>query len=927
MNKPIFSFGDFELDAERRMLMHAGSRVSLGSRAMELLIALASQPRVMIGGGELTRQVWQDTFVEESNLRVHIAAVRKALREAGYAGEVIENLPGEGYRFALAVKSSRRRDETDTPVFRPPQMLTTLIGRADEAQDLVRDLPRHRLMTIVGTAGIGKTSVALHVGNAIQDVYANGVCFVDLTSIALDVRIASALASAMHLPPVLEDVEGQVCRFVTDKHLLIIFDNCERHLDELSALAESLLAASSKISILATSREALGASGEWVRQLKPLEIPPPHNGPLSAENALVFSAVRLFVERARATSSSFPITEDDAPWIAELCRQMDGLPLAIELAAARVDIVGIRDMAEQLGKSIELLSLGRRTAAPRHRTLAAALDWSYELLAEDEQIVFARLAVFQSQFTRQSALAVAVCEVLTPSRVMDILGNLAAKSMLIIDTQSGTPAYRLLDTTRAYAIEKLGHGPASEMVRRRHAEFLRDEHARDYGILAARDSLRDYRPLLDELRSALRWCFSEAGDALLGIELTITLASKWYAVTLFLEFAAEVQRNIVRLRNEDRLAPDMEIRLLLAFIPALYNTEGPTPQIHQAVARALVLTDDADESHRYPRLQLMKELWLYHNGSGEIEVALSAADEFERLLAGNHDPTFLTQRMRAVSYLDLGDLSQALENITVVLEHPLEIATLDRGIYEYDPQVTALFTQARALWLQGFTSQARRAAQRCVEAALHAQHPASICVATSLASCPIALWCGDRKTAEESLKLLRHQALVCPLPYWQQFGDVFERALGLGTSREEPKSSVWRHCQLQEACVLDGGWVAPELRQHALDGARFWFCPEILRREALHRLETLGDGGLPEAMSLLQRSLRLAKEMGALSWELRTATTIARIDMHRDVAWNHGLLESVVGRFSEGYDTVDYGQAVTVLSEMEDRLARVMHVS
>jgi hypothetical protein len=439
--------------------------------------------------------------------------------------------------------------------------------------------------------------------------------------------------------------------------------------------------------------------------------------------------------------------------------------------------------------------------------------------------------------------------------------------------------------------------------------------------------MRDYRPLLDELRSALRWCFSDAGDALLGIELTITLASKWYAVTLFLEFAVEVQRNIERLRNEGRLAPDMELRLLLSFIPALYNTEGSTPQMHQAVARALVLTEDAEESHRFPRLQLMKELWLYHNGAGEIEVALSAAAEFERLLAGNHDQTFLTQRMRAVSYLDLGDLSQALENITVVLEHPLEIATPDRGIYEYDPQVTALFTQARALWLQGFTSQARRAAERCVEAAVRVQHPASICVATSLASCPISLWCGDRKTAEERLKLLRQQALVCPLPYWQQFGDVFERALGLTSGREEPKGSVWRHCQLQEACVLDGGWVAPELRQHALDGARFWFCPEILRRDALHRLDISGDRALPEVMNLLQRSLQLAKEMGALSWELRTATTIARIDMHREVGSNYGLLESIVGRFSEGYDTADYGKAVTVLSEMEDRLARIMHVS
>jgi predicted ATPase/DNA-binding winged helix-turn-helix (wHTH) protein len=925
VNKQLLIFANFELDVERRSLTHTGRNVSLGSRAMELLIALASRPGVMIGAGDLTRQIWPDTHVEESNLRVHISAIRKTLREAGYPGEVIENLPGEGYRFVLGVRSHRRRDDVNAPIFRPPAMLTTLIGREGTVQDLAADLQRHRLMTVVGTAGIGKTSVALGVGNAVRDQYVSGVCFVDLTSIAPDVPIAAALASALHLPPIREDVEGQVREFISDKHLLIILDNCERHLDELAVLSETILAASSKVAILATSREALGAKGEWLRRLMSLETPPTQRSALSVDEALAFSSVRLFVERARATSRSFTLSEAEAPWIAELCRQMDGLPLAIELAAARVDIVGLKDMADQLRKSIDLLSRGRRTAAARHRTLAAALDWSYELLSRDEQIVFARLSVFQSHFNREAALAIAGCEVLTPSRVVDALSNLAGKSMLLVETLRGVPMYRLLDTTRTYATERLGRGPSSEMVRRQHAEFLRDEQASDYGKLSAQHSPLDHRPLLDELRSALRWCFSDAGDALLGIQLTITLASKWYAVTLFLEFVDEVQRNLDRLKNESLIAPATEIQLLLAFIPALYNTEGSTPQMYKALMRALTLVDQTDDSDLVPRIKLMKELWQYHNGTGEHELALKASDEFERLVTSREDRTFLVQRMRAVSYLNRGDLVQALENIAVVLEHPPENAAIDRGIYEYDPQVTALFTQARALWLQGFTSQARRAAALCVEAGVRAQHPASLCVALSLASCPIALWCGDLRTAEESLELLRKQSRVCPLAYWQQFGDVYQKALGLTTNGDERKASGWRHRQLQEACVLDGGWIAPQLRQQALEGARHWFSPEVLRREALHLIETSGDKAL--ASELLQRSLCLAKDMGALSWELRTTTAIVRLSMHRDVVSSHGLLEGVVSRFSEGYDTADYGQAVTLLSEMEDRIAKMIHIS
>jgi predicted ATPase/DNA-binding winged helix-turn-helix (wHTH) protein len=929
LNKPVYIFGDFELDTSRRVLTRRGGRVSLGSRATDVLIAFVERPGVMIGAGQLTQLVWPDTFVDESNLRVHIAAIRKALRAAGQDVELIENLPGSGYRFTTSVASRRGRSDVETAaIFRPPPLLTKLVGRDETIRGLKEDLPQHRLLTVVGAAGIGKTSVALAVGNSIEEDYANGVCFIDLTSVAAQGQIAAAVASALHLSPLREETLESVLSFVSNKHLLLILDNCEHHLDEVAPFVERILEVGPKVAILATSRESLGASGEWLRRLKALDTPQGSGATVTAADALSFSAVQLFAERAQAVSSYFALTDREAASIAELCRQLDGLPLAIELAAARVDTLAVGEITEQLRASIALLSRGRRTAQLRHRTLAAALDWSYELLPGEEQIIFARLGVFQSRFTRQATLTIAADEVLSPPKVLEGLANLAAKSMVLVEPGDAGPVYRLLDTTRTYATAKLGAGPAADSVRRRHAEYLRAEQAEQNGSSSIDLSQRDYRPLIDELRAALRWCFSDHGDPLLGIHLTVSLASNWYAVSLFLEFAGEVHRTLGRLKKEGECSSETEMQLLLSFIPALYNTEGSTPEMYRTLERAFALADEKTDPQRTSRLRLLKELWQYHNGAGDHTSALAVADTFERLLGGRQDRTFLLQRIRAVSYLNRGDLHLAEENLITVFAHPAEQMVINRGIYEYDPQVVALFTLARTQWLQGLSTQARHTAELCVQAAVDANHPASLCVAISLAACPIALWCGDRDTAEQSLALLRQQASVCPLAYWQQFGDVYERALGLPLSKEvNIRAPSWRHRQLQEASVLDGGWLAPELVQQALKGERHWFSAEVLRREALHRFEASNGSAFDEVNDLLQRSSQLAREGGALSWELRTAISIAQLIKDRDTIGGYTLLREVVARFSEGYDTADYMRALTVLSELEDRLARIMHVS
>jgi predicted ATPase/DNA-binding winged helix-turn-helix (wHTH) protein len=925
MNKPIFTFGEFELDTGRRLLTRRAERVRLGSRAIDILIALLERPGVMVGAGQLTQQIWPNTFVDETNLRVHIYALRKALGSSEQDADFIQNLPGEGYRFTAPVNVRRAHPGTDSEnIFRAPPLLTKLIGRDPTIRDLISDLPQHRLLTLVGPPGIGKTSVAMAVGNCVAEEYDNGVCFVDLTSIATDGQIAIAVASALHLAPTSDEISDSLLAFLADRHLLLILDNCEHHLDETASLVESILRGSPKVAVLATSREPLGANGEWLRRLKPLDSPQLTNGSLPLRDALEYSAIQLFVERAQGNSNSFVVSESEIPSIAELCRQLDGLPLAIELAAARVDTLAVTDIAQQLRTSLDLLSRGRRTAQARHRTLAAALDWSYELLPETEKRIFASLGGFQSPFGRQAALAIASEGELSGLAVLDGLAELAAKSLVLLEPSSEGPSYRLLETTRTYAREKLAAESHVSLVRRRHAEFLRDDQTTSGMSLGSpEDGTRDYRPLIDELRSALRWCFSPDGDGLLGISLGVTLASKWYAVTLFLEFATEIQQTFERLKQRGELDDFTEIQLLLAFIPALYNTRGSTPELKKVLDRAFTVAREEMDSDRSIRLQLLKELWLYHHGAGEHNLALAATDEFERLLDGQHDRTLRLQRMRAMTFLYRGELDNARTNLEVVLAHPPSQMVTDRGLYEYDPQVVALVVHARTLWLQGFPSQARQAADTCVKAAIEARHPTSICFALSLAGCPIALWCGDRIGAEICLQQLREQAGICPLAYWQQFGDVYEMAL----SPFRDLKKHWHARHREEASVLEGGSIAAELLQQALSGEPHWFTPELLRREALRLVADSAAGTPEDAKALLRRSFEIAQSSGAGSWQLRIATTMARVFDHEKPEVRHKRLQIIVESYSEGYDTADYMAALTVLSELEDQIAKIMHVS
>jgi len=323
-------------------------------------------------------------------------------------------------------------------------------------------------VTIVGPGGIGKTTVAMATADHLRASYPHGVYFIDLASIADPLLISATIASALGLATISQDPLLSVIEFLTGKQMLITLDNCEHVIEAAAVVAEKLLRGASGVNVIATSREPLRAKGEWVLRLAPLELPPA-GAALSADDALGFSAIQLFTERAMASLHTFELSDADVPTVADICHKLDGLPLAIELAAARVELFGIRGLAACLDDRLGLLTRGRRTAMPRQQTLRATLDWSYELLSRAEQIALRRLAVFTGPFDARSASAVIVDTDVHAANVLDVLTSLAAKSLVAAHAAGEQVRYRLLDTSRVYALEKLEESHERDEIKRRHA--------------------------------------------------------------------------------------------------------------------------------------------------------------------------------------------------------------------------------------------------------------------------------------------------------------------------------------------------------------------------------------------------------------------------------------------------------------------------
>lgn len=528
-------WGAFRLLPAQRTLLRDGVTVRLGDRAMDLLLHLAANAGRIVSKDALLQAVWPARVVSENNLTVHIAALRKAIEDNGDEPRIIRTVSGRGYMFSAEAGPSPTPPPAPPPPVRPPLLafvprpVTKLIGR-DAALAELRNLTRtRRAITVVGPGGVGKTVLALHLAAELAPDFPDGVAFVDLSAVADPPRVSEAVAALLVGGAGDNTATARLIAVLRGRQVLLVLDNCEHLVEHAAALVRDILATCPRVVVLATSREGLFLDGEAIFRLAPLPFPS-EPAKVDAATALRYDAVRLFVERAEAVAG-FVLDDASAPVVATICARLDGMPLAIEMAAARLKVLSPTQVADRLNERFQLLAAAGRGVIPRHRTLQAVIDWSYELLPPEEQALLRALSTFVGGTELNAIQAVANEPGDSEWLLLDRLTGLGDKSLLLVEPASDR-LFRLLDTVRQYAADKAracgeNHWPA------RHAAYFADRFAaaaRTWPVTADPAWLAAYAHDADNLRGALGWCFGPSGDIGLGLRLVASSVPLWWSL-------------------------------------------------------------------------------------------------------------------------------------------------------------------------------------------------------------------------------------------------------------------------------------------------------------------------------------------------------------------------------------------------------------
>lgn len=896
--------GPYVLQPERQLLLKDSAPVRIGSRALALLIALVENRGELVSKEALIARVWPDTFVEEANLRVHIASLRKVLGDTNDPPRYIANVSGRGYRLVAPLGA-----EAAEPLLPAsgPASLTRVIGRADEIATLTERVALRRLITISGPGGIGKTTVAFAVIRQMQETFEDGIVTVDLGAAASDEQsLPQALAIALKVSVGAGDPLAGLITYLKDRNLLLVLDNCEHIIDAVTEVTESLLRVAPRLHILATSTEPMRAEGEWVFRLLPLGVPSEAEN-LSASEALSIAAIELFVERATASSEVFRFVDSDVALVAEICRRLDGNPLAIEIAAASVEAFGLRDLAAHLDDRFQVLVRGRRTAAPRHQTLRNLLDWSHSTLSPSEQSTLRRLSVFRGAFTLDAALHVAALEDGSRTVVGDI-ASLVRKSLLSANVAGRLATYRLLDSTRAYARDKAVEADEIDALMRLHADYFEhflEQAELDWTQTGRTEWLERYGYVIDDARAAIDWAMGPDGDLGQGIRLTALFLPLGFQFSLMEEMGARVDAALERAPRAMPRELVAEIRLNVSHASLGQTMTSDLGEDDPYLRRALELADQT--GNPVNRVSSLIKVAVHYLNVGKYDAGLQFADDANDAMSDSNDDLAQlgVNRVLAQTADMAGSQQRARIVANRVISHPARNIPLAFGLLQIDRHISMRVVIARSLWMQGFANQAKAVALEAVNLARE-DGPFAVGLAIGLAAAPVALWSGLDEEAQALTNELLEKSERAALGMWklwaQLFGMVLARRRGDQPMHADPTILL----QSDSLATFDPALIDAAGIARARAGLAGWANPEMLRAAALTLDRSSSKDAKAEVATLLERGLNQAKAHGAIAWELRIATTmVERCHGPGETASALARLESIYDRLPEGLDTAD----------------------
>ena len=930
-NGKVLSFGPFELSIGNRLLTNGAKVVPIGARAMDILIVLVEQASKVVSRRTLIERVWPKRGADEVSLRVHISALRKALAQSDPTRRYIANVPGRGYSFIVPVTSpSLETTEIDlTARSWLPARLMRMVGRKDAIAAIRSKLAAQKFVTIVGPGGIGKTTVAVAVAYEMRSIFDGRIRFVDLSQLGDASLVAPGVASSFGLAIQTNDVVPALIDRLQEAPTLLVLDGCEHLIDGASTLAEKLFSGVPTLHLLATSREALRVEGENVHELAALEYPPDGQG-ISASRALEYPAVQLLVDRVRAVRGQFDLVDADAPIAAGICRRLDGIALAIELAAGRVDVYGLGKTASLLDDHLNLSWSGRRTATARHQTLNAALEWSYDLLDEREKLVLSRLSIFSGGFTFEAAVAIVADDQIDEARVSDCVWELRSKSL--ITAYGHDSRLRLLDTTRAFALQRLAKSD-EQLFRHRHALYFGDLFRQG----AAMDTSGWPKALgieVDNLRAALNWAFSAAGDAKIGIGLAAASASTWMGMALLTE-CREWMRKAISHLDDVSSGTRQEMVIQSALASCMMFTGGMTEESYATWAKARRLAEDLkDTLHQLVSLLV---LWAHQIRIPNYPEAIALADHSGDVAeqTGDRGVIATANYMRAITYHHSGRMREAESCFELSLHRDDEDSRQSLiKRFGYDRKVDALAVLANLVWLRGSPDHARRLNRMSIAEARQLGHAVPLCVALTWASFNFYLINADDNETEALAKELVELAGKHAVESYHGFGlamqalcearrgaaDAAAATLYSGLEKlSAARYGVFNWILQAELARCTAAAGRPRQALEIFEAAKInlderqWYAPELLRIRG--ELAVCNSEGLAACREYFNRALELSTEQGSLSWALRAATSAAIAEKsvgRKEAAWR--ALQAIYSKFREGFDTFDLRLAKQVLN-------------
>ncbi|WP_114811147.1 winged helix-turn-helix domain-containing protein [Paraburkholderia kururiensis] len=930
--------GQLEILLDRREVRVDGRKVRAGSRAFDILVLLIAAQGEVVAKDEIIRRVWPTTVVEKNNLEVHICALRRVF---GRERDRIRTVPGRGYRLIMdgvlpglpgpgvskqgrpkqgasnaAVQRAAVQRPADAlqpaheqhaqPSFpesaqeptssdarpRPrqplPARMPELIGRHEALAGIADALRTRRIVTLVGTGGIGKTRLAVELAHYLQHEFADGAVFVPLSAAhgwrsALD-ALAVAMGSRLSAgPAALAQLAGEW----RNREALVVLDNCEQILDIAAAIAEALVAAGSGVRVLATSREALRVPDETVHHVPPLALPSAAGG---TGEVLDTPAVQLFLMRAQADGAHFLLDETVVRLTADVCRRLDGIPLALELAASRAAVLGLGQLAANLDDRFSILTGGRRTALPRHQTLQATLDWSYRLLGRDEQKLLRWLGTLVGSFSFDAARAVGEYAGLTAIATLDALGGLAARSLLATEPEGAGYRYRLLETTRAYAQQQLDDEGERARAADAHASLvvtLLRELQTQWKQQPIEEWLVHFMRELGNVRAALDWTLEGAGDAVVGIELAAITVPWLYELSLVEECCDRARAALRCLaRTEGATLPvdtETHIRLVGGLAAAAVYTDGPLEETREAWSRVLDhALKTGDTGHA---LRARWGVWNWHQYGGRAREALVLARRFgeQARETGEAIHGVLAARVEGIAEHYAGNQPRARTLLEQMIEqYDAPLARWHTTGSRVDHSTAARATLARVRWAQGEQHEACELAARSFHAALRADYEIVTCYVLVEAAVPLALLNADNAAARQGIDVLQRLSTRFGLTIWSTCCACYDAWLATltqpgpeATARLAVAIAALRATNFLAPLPMLSGQLARALLHEARDGEAL-----AVIGEARRHCERSGARWYDEALGRIDDEILGAPYGGSAARHTFTSMTV---DLARDV--------------------------------------------